>query len=137
MYGAVIQHLVWWITSGCYYLCGRHRQLYDRINLDLDSSFSPASISVPMAKETWTVIEPEGLPAAVDRALRVATTPPFGPVHLAVYDKMLENQQVSTEIIHGGAKSIKAGNASDEDLGKILDALDKADKPLLYVGDGV
>ena len=109
----------------------------DRINLDLDSSFSPASISVPMAKETWTVIEPEGLPAAVDRALRVATTPPFGPVHLAVYDKMLENQQVSTEIIHGGAKSIKAGNASDEDLGKILDALDKDDKPLLYVGDGV
>ena len=109
----------------------------DRINLDLDSSFSPASISVPMAKETWTVIEPEGLPAAVDRGLRVATTPPFGPVHLAVYDKMLENQQVSTEIIHGGAKSIKAGNASDEDLGKILDALDKADKPLLYVGDGV
>ena len=109
----------------------------DRINLDLDSSFSPASISVPMAKETWPVIEPEGLPAAVDRALRVATTPPFGPVHLAVYDKMLENQQVSTEIIHGGAKSIKAGNASDEDLGKILDALDKADKPLLYVGDGV
>jgi len=109
----------------------------DRINLDLDSSYSPASISVPMAKETWTVIEPEGLPAAVDRALRVATTPPFGPVHLAVYDKMLENQQVSTEIIHGGAKNIKAGNASDEDLGKILDALDKAARPLLYVGDGL
>ena len=109
----------------------------DRINLDLDSSYSPASISVPMAKETWTVIEPEGLPAAVDRALRVATTPPFGPVHLAVYDKMLENQQVSTEIIHGGAKNIKAGKASDEDLGKILDALDKADRPLLYVGDGL
>ena len=109
----------------------------DRINLDLDSSYSPASISVPMAKETWTVIEPEGLPAAVDRALRVATTPPFGPVHLAVYDKMLENQQISTEIIHGGAKNIKAGKASDEDLGKILDALDKADRPLLYVGDGL
>jgi len=109
----------------------------DRINLDLDSSYSPASISVPMAKETWTVIEPEGLPAAVDRALRVATTPPFGPVHLAVYDKMLENQQVSTEIIHGGARNIKAGNASDGDLGKVLDALDQADRPLLYVGDGV
>ena len=109
----------------------------DRINLDLDSSYSPASISVPMAKETWTVIEPEGLPAAVDRALRVATTPPFGPVHLAVYDKMLENQPVSTEIIDGGARNIKAGNASDEDLGKVLDALDKADRPLLYVGDGV
>ena len=74
----------------------------DRINLDLDASFGPASISVPMCKETWTVIEPEGLPNAVERALRVAATPPFGPVHIAVYDKMLGDQQVTTDIIPSG-----------------------------------
>ena len=50
---------------------------------------------------------------------------------------MTEYQQVSTEIIHGGARNIKAGNATDQDIEKILDALDKADRPLLYVGDGV
>ena len=109
----------------------------DRINLDLDASFGPASISVPMCKETWTVIEPEGLPNAVERALRVAATPPFGPVHIAVYDKMLGNQQVTTDIIHSGGGKLNAGYASDDDLQSIVKSLDEAKNPLLYVGDGV
>jgi len=109
----------------------------DRINLDLDASFGPASISVPMCKETWTVIEPEGLPNAVERALRVAATPPFGPVHIAVYDKMLGNQQVTTDIIHSGGGKLTAGHASDDDLQSIVRGLDEAKNPLLYVGDGV
>ena len=109
----------------------------DRINLDLDASFGPASISVPMCKETWTVIEPEGLPNAVERALRVAATPPFGPVHIAVYDKMLGNQQVTTDIIHSGGGKLNAGHASDDDIQSIVRGLDEAKNPLLYVGDGV
>ena len=109
----------------------------DRINLDLDASFGPASISVPMCKETWTVIEPEGLPNAVERALRVAATPPFGPVHIAVYDKMLGSQQVTTDIIHSGGGKLNAGHASDDDLQSIVRGLDEAKNPLLYVGDGV
>ena len=109
----------------------------DRINLDLDASFGPASISTPMCKETWAVIEPEGLPNAVDRALRVATTPPFGPVHIAVYDKMLGNQQVTAEIIDSGSRKIRSGFASDDDLQRIVTALDEAENPLLYVGDGI
>ena len=109
----------------------------DRINLDLDASFGPASISVPMCKETWTVIEPEGLPNAVERALRVAATPPFGPVHIAVYDKMLVDQQVTTDIIHSGGGKLNAGHASDGDLQSIVRGLDEANNPLLYVGDGV
>ena len=109
----------------------------DRINLDLDASFGPASISVPMCKETWTVIEPEGLPNAVERALRVAATPPFGPVHIAVYDKMLGDQQVPTDIIHSGGGKLNAGHASDDDLQSIVRGLDEAKNPLLYVGDGV
>ena len=109
----------------------------DRINLDLDASFGPASISVPMCKETWTVIEPEGLPNAVERALRVAATPPFGPVHIAVYDKMLGDQQVTTDIIHSGGGKLNAGHASDGDLQSIVRGLDEAKNPLLYVGDGV
>ena len=109
----------------------------DRINLDLDASFGPASISVPMCKETWTVIEPEGLPNAGERAWRGAATPPFGPVHSAVYDKMLGEQQVTTDIIHSGGGKLNAGHASDDDLQSIVRGLDEAKNPLLYVGDGV
>ena len=59
----------------------------DRISLDLSHNAGPTAISAPMTKASWTVIEPEGLPTAIERALRVAMTPPVGPVHLAIYDR--------------------------------------------------
>ena len=54
-----------------------------------------------MMKANWTVIEPEGLPAALERALRVAMTPPVGPVHLAVYDRLLGPAEYTANIIDG------------------------------------
>ena len=44
----------------------------DTIGLDLSHNFGPTSIAAPVTKANWTVIEPEGLPAAIDRAIRVA-----------------------------------------------------------------
>ena len=63
----------------------------DRIPLDLRHDAGPTSISAPFTKANWTVIDPEGLPWAVERAIMVATTPPIGPVHLAVYDRNLDS----------------------------------------------
>ena len=88
----------------------------DRIILDLDHSFGPTSIAAPFTKANWTIIEPEGLPQAIDRAIRVAKTPPVGPVHLAVYDRLLGTQQVETRIIDGGVQDVRAGYPSDDDL---------------------
>ena len=109
----------------------------DYIGLDLSHSFGPTSISAPLTKATWTVIEPEGLPGAIDRAMRVAKTPPFGPVHLAVYDRLLGNQQVNAEIIEGGVPNVRMGYPSDSDLEEFARALDEAERPLIYVGDNV
>ena len=106
-------------------------------SLDLDSSFGPTSISSPMTKASWTVVEPQGLPFAIDRALRVAKTPPFGPVHLAVYDRVLENKQITTNIIESNDSIIKPNRASDSDLNMILSSLDQAKRPMIYAGDGI
>ena len=109
----------------------------DRIGLDLSHSFGPTSISAPFTKASWTVVEPEGLPQAIDRAIRVAMTPPVGPVHLAIYDRLLGNEQVSTSLIEGGIPEFRAGYPSDGDMEKVALALHEAKRPLLYVGDGV
>ena len=52
----------------------------DRLGLDLSHSSGPTSVSQPFVKASWTVLEPEGLPHAIYRALLVARTPPMGPV---------------------------------------------------------
>jgi len=90
-----------------------------------------------MVKANWTVIDPEGLPSAVERALQVARTPPYGPVHLAVYDTMLGKQQITADIIEGSKSGLRSGNASDEDLVRVLSVLDESKKPMIYAGDGI
>tara|TARA_B100000408_G_scaffold111153_1_gene88008 strand:+ start:472 stop:1938 length:1467 start_codon:yes stop_codon:yes gene_type:complete len=109
----------------------------DRINLDLHHSAGPTAISAPMTKASWTVIEPEGLPAAIERALRIAMTPPVGPVHLAVYDRLLGPNQATANIIEGDLPELRAGYPSDGDVEEIARALRDAKRPLLYIGDGI
>ena len=108
----------------------------DKVGLDLSHSFGPTSIAAPFTKSTWTVIEPEGLPQAIDRALLVAGAPPVGPVHLAVYDRILTSAPVDTAIIEGRPSAGRAGYPSDADVEEIVDALTGADRPMLHVGDG-
>ncbi len=110
---------------------------YDRIGMELDPSFGPTSISAPFTKSSWTVVEPEGLAHAVDRAFRVASTPPVGPVHLAVYDRMLGADEVETTIIEGAGRGVRAGAPDDVDLEELERAMRDANRLLLYVGDGV
>ncbi len=108
-----------------------------KISLDVSHNAGPTAIAAPMMKANWTVIEPEGLPAALERALRVAMTPPVGPVHLAVYDRLLGPAEHTANIIDGQLPEIHAGYPSDADIDAVARALRDAKRPLMYVGDGV
>lgn len=108
----------------------------DRITLDLGHNAGPTSIAAPMTKANWSVIEPGGLSAAFERAIKVATTPPVGPVHIAVYDRNLGPDQITTEIIEGPVARTRAGYPSDSDVEEIARTLHEAERPLIYVGDG-
>ncbi len=108
-----------------------------KISLDVSHNAGPTAIAAPMMKANWTVIEPEGLPAALERALRVAMTPPVGPVHLAVYDRLLGPAEHTANIIDGHTPDFRAGYPSDSDVEAVARALRDAQRPLMYVGDGV
>ena len=109
----------------------------DKVGLDLNHNAGPTSIAGPFTKASWAVIEPEGLPHAIYRALLVAKTPPVGPVHLAVYDRLLNDQQVTTQLIEGSIPDLKAGYPGDSDVESVTRALVDAQRPLIYAGDGV
>jgi len=109
----------------------------DRITLDLGHNVGPTSIGAPFMKANWTVIDPGGLATAVDRAIKVATTPPFGPVHIAAYDRILGANQITTQIVEGPPVRPRAGYPDDNDVEEIARLLHDAKRPLIYVGDGV
>ena len=76
-------------SPGAVLTCARDfESLSDRVVLDFCNGSATTEIYTPFTKATWTVVEPEGLPQAIDRAIRVAMTPPVGPVHLAIYDRL-------------------------------------------------
>ncbi|MCI0872355.1 MAG: thiamine pyrophosphate-binding protein [Chloroflexi bacterium] len=109
----------------------------DRITLDLGHNAGPTSIAAPFMKANWTVVDPGGLAMAVDRAIKVATTPPIGPVHIAVYDRNLGSEQITTRIIEGPPVRPRAGYPDDRDVEELARILHDAERPLIYVGDGV
>ncbi|KAA1301501.1 MAG: thiamine pyrophosphate-binding protein, partial [SAR202 cluster bacterium] len=109
----------------------------DRITLDLGHDVGPTSIGAPFMKANWTVIDPGGLATAVDRALKVAMTPPIGPVHIAAYDRILGAEHITTSIIEGPPARPRAGYPDDSDVEEIARTLHEAKRPLIYVGDGV
>ena len=110
---------------------------FDKIGMELNHSFGPTSISAPFTKSTWTVLEPEGLAQAIDRAFRVATTAPVGPVHLTMYDWLLGPEEVETSILESRTRGLRADYPDDADLEELERALRDAQRPLLYLGDGV
>ena len=109
----------------------------DSVMLNIDHDFGPTYLSAPFTKAAWAIIEPEGLPEAIERAIQVATAAPTGPVHIAVYDRLLDAAPVTVDIIESKIPAIRAGGASHADLEGIASALESAERPMLYVGDGV
>lgn len=108
----------------------------DRITLDLGHNVGPTSIAAPMTKANWSVIESGGIASAFERAIKVASTPPVGPVHIAVYDRNLGAESISTEVFEGPVARPTAGYPSDADVEELARTLHEAKRPVIYVGDG-
>ena len=89
----------------------------------------------PLAKWAHEVLTAEEIPQIVRRALKVATTPPCGPVVLSVPMDLME-QPCAAAI--APALRIHTGVRPDPNaISEAADVIARADAPVILVGDGV
>ena len=103
----------------------------------LSHNVGPTSISAPFVKASWAVIRPDGIAHAMYRALLVAKTPPVGAVHLALYEGTLIPDELDVDIVEGSLPDVRAGYPADSDVEEIARGLTEAERPILYIGDGI
>lgn len=95
-------------------------------------------LTLPIVKHSYLVLDVNELPRIVKEAFYIASTGRPGPVVIDVpkSTQMAQAVPVFPETIELRGYH-PAPKASDEDLEKILDLLEKSERPILYAGGGV
>ncbi len=101
-----------------------------------DYDFQEYSLT-PITKWRWTAQTAAGIPETTRRALKFATTPPCGPVFLAIPDNELRTE-ATAKIMDQSLFTVSMKIRADkDDVEKAARMLIEARNPLLTVGDEI
>ena len=95
-------------------------------------------MTLPIVKHSYLVLDLKDLPRIVKEAFHIATDGRPGPVVIDIpkdIQQGIVEPEFPAEVDLPGLKKIP--QAADEDLLKVLDIIEKAEKPVLYVGGGI
>ena len=103
--------------------------------MDAQMAADLVAMAEPVTKWSAMVQHPSSLLRMVRRAIKVASTPPCGPVYLCLPEDILDCE-ITEDIfpVHIPSFSTKP---SDEDLEKVASWIEEAENPSLLLGDGV
>jgi benzoylformate decarboxylase len=93
------------------------------------------AMAEPVTKWSAIVQHPSSLLRMVRRAIKVACTPPCGPVYLCVPQDVLD-EEIVEEIFPAHIPSFNTA-PSAADLARVVDLITSATNPIILVGDGV
>jgi benzoylformate decarboxylase len=114
-------------------LAGESGIQYDAMDAQMAADL--VSMAKPVTKWATRVVHPSSLLRVLRRAIKIAATPPMGPVFVSlpmdVLDAPNEEEVVSTSI------PITRVAPEPEAIAKVAAMLASASKPLIIVGDGV
>ncbi len=103
--------------------------------MDAQMAGDLVAMAEPVTKWSAMVMDPSSLLRMVRRAIKVASTPPCGPVYLCVPQDILDADIV--ENIYPTHIPKLASTASSEVIKKIAEKIESSSNPIILAGDGV
>ncbi|NBD32850.1 MAG: thiamine pyrophosphate-binding protein [Cyanobacteria bacterium] len=103
--------------------------------MDAQMAGDLVAFAEPVTKWSTLVMEPSSLLRVLRRAIKIATTPPMGPVYVCVPVDILDAPVVE-EVRPTSLPSTKVIPNEDE-LQQAAQMLASAQKPMIFVGDGI
>ena len=95
-------------------------------------------MTLPVVKHSYLVLDPEDLPRIIKEAFQIAISGRPGPV---VIDIPKDIQQAIIEPVFPGSVDLPGlkpvPHAIDEDLLRVLEIIQEAERPVLYIGGGI
>lgn len=103
--------------------------------LDAQMSADLVAIAEPVTKWSTMVSDPESLLRVLRRAIKIASTPPMGPVYVCLPQDILN--EIATEPVRPTSLPSTRVVPDDATIQEMAQLLIGATQPMIYVGDGV
>lgn len=103
--------------------------------MDAQMAADLVAMAEPVTKWSAMVSHPSSLLRMVRRAIKVASTPPCGPVYLCVPQDILD-AEIDEQIFPAHIPQL-ASSVSESSLAAIAELIAQSNDPILLVGDGV
>lgn len=103
--------------------------------MDAQMAADLVAMARPVTKWSTMVQHPSSLLRVLRRAMKVAATPPMGPVYVCLPQDILD--AVATEEVFPSFFPVSRTHPCPEFIGRAADMLAAAVTPMIYIGDGV
>ena len=105
------------------------------LNMEAQMYADLVAMAEPVTKWAAMVYDSRSLLRMIRRAVKIATTPPMGPVYLCLPADVLD--QINEEEVYPASRLEPSGSSDEEALQKASDLLCAAKKPAIFIGDGI
>lgn len=115
-------------------LAGEAGIKYDAMDAQMAADL--VGMAKPVTKWATRVVDPASLLRVLRRAIKIASTPPMGPVFVSLPMDILDVPN-DEPIVPTSIPSTRSMPADDESLSTVAEWLSSATKPMIIVGDGI
>ena len=105
------------------------------LNMEAQMYADLVAMAEPVTKWAAMVYDSRSLLRMVRRAVKIATTPPMGPVYLCLPADVLD--QINEEEVYPACRLEPSGSSDEEALQRAADLLCGAKDPTIFIGDGI